>query len=690
MGFYHRTKLGRIISRMTSDIDAVRAGVQDVFFVSLVQAGQMLFAGLVMLYTDAVLFCAVLAIAPIIWAINRHFRARLSRAYREQQESFSRITATLAESVNGIRVTQGFVRQEVNAGMFRELVADHFQIAFGAARLAAMFLPLLELNSQFFIAVLLLLGGYRALNPDDRHPVGDLIQFFFMAGLFFQPVQVIGMQYNQALTAMAGAERVFKLLDRPPDWEDEPGALPLPERTAGRVEFRDIGFAYDPGKPVLSGISFTAEPGQTVALVGHTGSGKSSIINLVTKFYLPGEGQLFIDGQEIRAVTTESLHRQMAIVSQKNFLFNSTVAENIRFSRPEATDAELRSVCERLDCLDLFEQLPQGLQTAVGEAGGGLSGGQRQLVCFARALLADPTHPHPRRGDERHRRAHRAASPDSARAARRGAHELRRGASALDHSPRGPRARPGCGADRRARQPPDALAAGRRLRGAVPRIYARRGGVNPPDGLEYGQPQTFTRPPMKTDPLSVLPASRACSPLLPCSPRPPAAKGQTASQFYNEAAMTYNAGDAAGAKQKLRLAIEVDPNFRPAAALLTKIAAEEKQAGAQPMGVSAQTLSKVLVPVEFKDTTLGTAIEILRQRISEKSGGKVEVNFVVKLPPELANKRISLHLDHVPAIEVMRYMGSLAGVDFKVEQYAVMVVPATSQASAASSPAPTP
>ena len=390
LGFYHRTKLGRIISRMTSDIDAVRAGVQDVFFVSLVQLGQMLFAGLVMVYTDPVLFCAVLAIAPIIWTINRHFRARLSRAYREQQESFSRITATLAESVNGIRVTQGFVRQEVNAGMFRELVADHFQIAFGAARLAAMFLPLLELNSQFFIAILLLLGGYRALHPAIGTPVGDLIQFFFMAGLFFQPVQVIGMQYNQALTAMAGAERVFNLLDRSPDWQDEPDAQPLPERTAGRVEFRDIGFAYDPGVPVLSGISFTAEPGQTVALVGHTGSGKSSIINLVTKFYLPDEGRLLIDEQEIRSVTTESLHRRMAIVSQKNFLFNSTIAENIRFSRPEATDADLRSVCARLDCLDLFEQLPQGLQTPVGEAGGGLSGGQRQLVCFARALLADP------------------------------------------------------------------------------------------------------------------------------------------------------------------------------------------------------------------------------------------------------------------------------------------------------------
>ena len=390
MGFYHRTKLGRIISRMTSDIEAVRVGVQDVLFVSIVQLGQMLIAGVLMFACDPVLFSAVLAIAPVIWLINRTFRARLSHAYRQQQESFSRITSTLAESVNGIRVTQGFVRQQVNADLFRNLVADHYLIGFGAARLSAMFLPLLELNSQFFISILLLLGGWRALHPAVGMSVGNLIEFFFLAGLFFSPVQVVGAQYNQALTAMAGAERVFNLLDRPPDWEDGPDATPAVERLAGQVEFREVGFAYDAGKHVLSGINFTVEPGQTVALVGHTGSGKSSIINLVTKFYLPTAGEVFMDGREIRTLTTDSLRAQMAIVSQKNFLFNDTLAENIRFGCPQASDEAVREVCQRLDCLDIFETLPQGLQTLVGESGGALSGGQRQLACFARAMLADP------------------------------------------------------------------------------------------------------------------------------------------------------------------------------------------------------------------------------------------------------------------------------------------------------------
>ena len=161
---------------------------------------------------------------------------------------------------------------------------------------------------------------------------------------------------------------------------------------------------------------------------------------------------------------------------------------------------------------------------------------------------------------------------------------------------------------------------------------------------------------------------------------PATGKAQTASQLYTEAVQTYEAGDAAGAKQKLRLSLEIDPNFRPSAALLTKIASDEKQAGAQPLGVSAQTLSKLIVPVDFKDTSLQTAIEILRQRISEKSGGKLEVNFVLKLPPDLANKKVTIHLDRVPATEVMRYMGLYAGVDFKMEQYAVLVVPAGSSA----------
>jgi len=389
MGFYNKTKIGRIISRVTSDCEALRVGVQDVLFVSLVGVGQMLTAGLFMLYYDWALFSVVVAMSPVLWVLNRYFRRKLSVAYRVVQESFSRLTATLAESINGVRVTQAYVRHETNARLFKDLLDWHGNNVMTAVRVEGLLTPLLELNSQTFIAALLLVGGYRVLSPDIQMPPGDLIRFFFLANIFFSPVQILGNQYNQSLTAMAGAERVFGLLDRPPEWHDDPDARPLPP-IRGRVELKEITFGYEPERTVLHGINLVAEPGQTIALVGRTGSGKSSIINLIARFYLPQAGLVLIDGHDTRLVTGDSLHRQMGIVLQQNFLFTGTIRENIRVGRREASDAEVADAVRHLDCLDLLESLPEGLETQVGERGASLSLGQRQLVCFARAMLADP------------------------------------------------------------------------------------------------------------------------------------------------------------------------------------------------------------------------------------------------------------------------------------------------------------
>jgi ATP-binding cassette subfamily B protein len=307
------------------------------------------------------------------------------------QESWSRLTSALAESVSGIRVTQAFVRQEINAGFFRKLLGVHAENNLGVARASAVLIPLLQMKSQLFLGAMALLGGYGALRWQGplHMEASELVMFFFLANLFFEPVQVIGNQYNQALAAMAGAERYFRLIDLEPEWQDAPSARAI-GRISGRIEFEEVQFEYVVGCPVLRDISFVVEPGQTAALVGHTGSGKTTIVGLLQKFYLPTGGRVLVDGEDLGRMTSDSLHRQMGSVQQNNFLFAGSISDNIRFARPEASEGEVREALRALDCLDLLEALPDGLETRVGEKSSALSLGQRQLICFARALLANP------------------------------------------------------------------------------------------------------------------------------------------------------------------------------------------------------------------------------------------------------------------------------------------------------------
>ena len=391
MSFFNQTKFGRIISRLTSDIDSVRAGVQDVAFVLVVQGLQMTAAAALMAWYDWKLFSLMVLLAPIIWFVNEHYRHEMGRRLRKAQESWSRVSSTLAESVSGIRVTQAFVRHEINAGFFRKLIDVHGENNVGVAQASAVFVPLLQLKSQLFLGAMALLGAFGALRWQGwlHLDVGDLVMFFFLANLFFEPVQAIGNLFNQALMAMAGAERLFRMLDQPPDWQDLPNARTLPA-IKGRVEFQAVHFEYKPGRPVLANISFVAEPGQSVALVGHTGSGKTTLVGLLQKFYLPTSGRVLVDNLDLNTVTSHSLRAQMGSVQQNNFLFTGTVLDNIRLARPEATEADVRATLAALDCLDLLEALPRQLHTPVAERGTSLSFGQRQLVCFARAMLADP------------------------------------------------------------------------------------------------------------------------------------------------------------------------------------------------------------------------------------------------------------------------------------------------------------
>ena len=391
MSFFNQTKFGRIISRLTSDIDSVRAGVQDVAFVLVVQCLQMAGSAALMAWYNWKLFSLMLLLVPVIWMVNERYRQEMSRRLRLVQESWSRVTSTLAESVGGIRVTQAFVRQEINAGFFRKLINVHGENNVGVAQASAVFVPLLQLKSQLFLGAMALLSAYGALSWHGwlHMEVGDLVMFFFLANLFFDPVQVIGNQLNQALMAMAGAERLFRMLDQKPEWQDAAEAKPLPA-IRGRVEFQSVQFEYQPGRPVLRDISFAVEPGQTVALVGHTGSGKTTLVALLQKLYLPTGGYVRVDGTDLNTVTSDSLRSQMGSVQQNNFLFSGTALDNIRLARPDATEADVQVTLKALDCADLIDALPHGLHSEVAERGAALSFGQRQLVCFARAMLANP------------------------------------------------------------------------------------------------------------------------------------------------------------------------------------------------------------------------------------------------------------------------------------------------------------
>ena len=388
LSFFHARRHGSLISRMISDIEAMRNGIQNNFFISFVSLGQMACAAALMLLANPQLFLVLLAIVPCLLLVHGFFRGKILHASRVQQETFSRVTSALAETVQGIRVTQGFAREDTNAGIFTRLVRSLAGNVVKTASLTSLYLPLLELNAQGFMAALIGVGGWAALSGTGTS-LGDLVTFFFLADLFFSPITIIGTQLSEATLAMAGAERYFRLLDTPPAWTDKPTAGNCPP-LKGNVEFRDIHFAYIQDRPVLHGISFVAQPGQVIALVGHTGSGKSTIIGLLAKFLLPLSGQVLVDGHDLADIRQETLRRQMGFVFQQNFLFAGTIAENVKSARPEATDEEIRQAFRDLDCLDLIEDLPAGIHTPCSEKGRGLSMGQQQLVAFARALMANP------------------------------------------------------------------------------------------------------------------------------------------------------------------------------------------------------------------------------------------------------------------------------------------------------------
>jgi ABC-type multidrug transport system fused ATPase/permease subunit len=387
LGFYERNRAGVIISRLSNDVEALDQLVTD-GVTSLVQnALTLVGTAVVLFFLDWRLALATLTVIPVVSVATAWFRKRSGRAYRAVRETIGAVTATLAEDIAGMRVLQSFTRETAAKENFRQ-VSDTYRISnMQTVVLSGIYFPVLDFLSSAATAVVLGYGGWLVWHHEAS--IGTLVAFLGYLANFFDPVQQLSQLYNTFLSAVAALDKITDLLDEEPDVVDAEAAIALGS-IAGHVRYDDVHFAYGRGSEVLHGISLDIPAGTTVALVGHTGAGKSTIVKLLARFYDPTSGAITIDGADLRNVTQESLRRQLGIVPQEGFLFAGTPAENIAFARPEASRAEIEAAATAIGADEFIRQLEDGYDTQLGERGSRLSLGQRQLVAFARALLADP------------------------------------------------------------------------------------------------------------------------------------------------------------------------------------------------------------------------------------------------------------------------------------------------------------
>jgi ATP-binding cassette subfamily B protein len=387
LGFYERNRAGVIISRLTNDVEALDQLVSD-GVTSLVQNTLTLVGtAVVLFFLDWRLALATLTVMPAMTIATAWFRKRSGGAYRRVRETLGAVTATLAEDIAGMRVLQSFTRERAAQDNFRR-VAETYRVSNQrTVVLNGIYFPIVDFLSTAATAVVLGYGGWLASNGDVS--IGTLVAFLGYLTNFFDPVQQLSQLYNTFLSAVAALDKITDLLDEEPEVRDRPGAAELaPIR--GDVSFEAVRFAYGRGPEVLHGIDLDVAAGTTVALVGHTGAGKSTVAKLLARFYDPTDGRITIDGIDLRDVTQVSLRRQLGIVPQEGFLFAGTVADNIAFGRPDASRQEIIAAARVVGADEFVVGLEDGYDTQLGERGSRLSLGQRQLVAFARALLADP------------------------------------------------------------------------------------------------------------------------------------------------------------------------------------------------------------------------------------------------------------------------------------------------------------
>jgi ABC-type multidrug transport system fused ATPase/permease subunit len=387
LSFFDTEQTGQLMSRATVDLQSVRFFLGYGLIFILQAALTIVIAATVMIVLDP--WLALVSLAPMPFVIWISFRyGRLNRpASQEVQQRIAELTAEAEENIGGVRVVKAFAQEDRQLRRFDNRTRRVFEQSMVSTRLRAFYSPFIGFLPQLGLAALLFVGGKQVI--DGQLSEGDFVAFYGYVLLLTGPMRMLGMALGMAQRAVASGERVFQLLDRAPRLTALPDAPPLPAG-GGRVELRDVTFAYDGHEPVLRGIDLEVAPGQTIAIVGPTGSGKTSLVMLIPRLYDVNEGAVLVDGADVRSVDPASLRREVAVVSDDAFLFSASLRDNIAYARPEASDDEVVAAAVRAGLEGLLDDLPDGLDTLVGERGLTLSGGQRQRVAIARALLAEP------------------------------------------------------------------------------------------------------------------------------------------------------------------------------------------------------------------------------------------------------------------------------------------------------------